>query len=93
VRRVRFVAGFELEEILMLTASIVLIGALERNLSLPGLSPTVLGRRSGFVADFREVTHLSSLGLIFLRHPPEFVGDVSARRYPRVTGAHPRQLD
>jgi hypothetical protein len=28
VRRVRFVAGFELEEILMLTASIVLIGAL-----------------------------------------------------------------
>jgi hypothetical protein len=28
MRRVRFVAGFELEEILMLTASIVLIGAL-----------------------------------------------------------------
>ncbi len=28
MRRVRFVAGFELEEILMLTASVVLIGAL-----------------------------------------------------------------
>ena len=28
MRRVRFVAGFELEEILMLTASVFLIGAL-----------------------------------------------------------------
>ena len=28
MRRVRFVAGFQLDEILMLTASVVLIGAL-----------------------------------------------------------------
>ena len=37
MRRVRFVAGFELEEILMLTASIVLIGALYTQSEFAGL--------------------------------------------------------
>ena len=46
-----------------------------------------------FVADLREVTECSGFGLIFLRHPPKLVGDLSIRRYPRVTHAKSRKLD
>jgi hypothetical protein len=55
------------------------------------LTPPVPKRR--FVTDFWEHAKLGGLGLIFLRHSPEFGSDFSARRYPRVTGAKSRKLD
>jgi hypothetical protein len=60
MRKVRFVPGFELDEILMLTVSVVLIAALVYVIWVCRLV-AVFRAGSGFVADFREITQLSSL--------------------------------
>ena len=59
-------------------------------IDIRGLASRVPER--GVVADVREVTECSGLDLIFLRHPPKLVGDLSVRRYPRVTHAKSRKV-
>ena len=90
-----FLGHYDFAEMLMLAASSLWSCRPYRDPNCEGLghplAAPVPPRR--FVTDFWERAKLGGLGLIFLRHSPEFGSDFSARRYPGVTGGKSRKLD
>jgi hypothetical protein len=90
-----FLGHYDFAEMLMLAASVVVVVSILIAIWIAKawaihLAAPIPRRR--FVTDFRERAKLGGLGLIFLRHSPEFGSDFYARRYPWVTGAKSRNL-
>ena len=74
-----FLGHYDFAEMLMLAASVVVVVFFAKAWAIHLAAPIP---RRRFVTDFRERAKLGGLGLIFLRHSPEFGSDFSARRYP-----------